>query len=336
VRKVLFNVFALLLAAGIAGAQDNFILNQYFQNGPVLNPAFTGADNFLNIQLTYNDQWSGLDEGPRTSLLSVGSQLGKPLPDFYKQYSLRISDPGLYDSLVRVVLPTAKKIRHGLGGYVSLDELAIYRHLQLMANYAIHIPVGKSAHLSIGASAGIGNERIDLAAIDLNNPDPDELYQNLLMQGGRSTAVQGDLGLALRTRVFYISYATQQLLVATLSSDEVLEQEALGHLVMAGVRLPLGTNIDLLPSGLFSMVAESSYWDVGLKARVKERTWAGLSYRSTQFVSLMGGLYFNNRFNFGYSYTVSTGGEQTIQNASHELILGIMLFKPDYKPPYLW
>jgi hypothetical protein len=80
----------------------------------------------------------------------------------------------------------------------------------------------------------------------------------------------------------------------------------------------------------------SNSWDANLKVLIKERAWAGLSYRSNETLVIMGGVYINNLVSLSYSYDYVMGAINNYTNGSHELILGLMLFKKDTKAPFLW
>ena len=67
-----------LFLISISGyCQDNFNFSQYFQVAPVLNPAFTGIDDFLDIKLNYRSQWSGFNDSPSTNYFGINGPIKK-------------------------------------------------------------------------------------------------------------------------------------------------------------------------------------------------------------------------------------------------------------------
>ncbi len=335
-QKIIFFI-VLLIVPALTKAQDRFVLSQYFQNAPALNPAFTGIDDFLNIQLTYRDQWSGFNDAPKTNFIGVFTNIRKQPPDLIKQYSLRISDPSLYDSLANHVLTTNERIKHGIGGYIVMDKQGPYNQIGGYLNYAIHIPLNRKTYLSAGIATGVFNNRLDLSKIDLRNPDDDQTYQSLLAQGGKNTSVNLNAGFSIYNRHYYIGYSAANVLNISISSDEIFNETELNHIVMGGINFPLGKSVEFMPSGRYNFVNQNNkYWDANVKIRVKQKAWAGLSYRSTKYIVFMGGVYINNLFNLSYAYDLKSSGQNTIDNGTHEIILGLMLYKKDYKPPFLW
>lgn len=335
-QKIVFFVL-MLIAPAVSKAQDRFVLSQYFQNAPAQNPAFTGIDDFLNIQLTYRDQWAGFSDAPKTNFISLFTNIKKPAPDLIKQYSLRISDPSLYDSLANHVLKASERIKHGIGGYIIMDQQGPYRQIGGYLNYAIHIPLSRKTFFSAGIATGVFSNQLDLNKIDLRDPDNDQLYQSLLAQGGKSTSINLNGGISIYNPHYYLGYAAANIIKKSITTDEIFNETELNHIVMGGVNLPLGKSLEFLPSGRYSFVNENnSYWDANLKIRVKQKAWAGLSYRSTDYLTFMGGVYINNLVNISYSYDMRSSGQNTIDNGTHEIVLGLMLHKKDYKPPFLW
>jgi type IX secretion system PorP/SprF family membrane protein len=318
--------------------QDNFYVSQYFQVGPLLNPAFTGIDNFMDIKINYRNQWGGFSDAPTTNYIGINGYLQKETQQAYKQYALRTSNPYFLDSLGQGDISLGEKIRHGIGGNIVYDVQGPYEQISGYVNYALHVPLSKKLKMSIGLSGVISNQRIDLEKIILQNPDDDDLYQSLIAAGGKNTYLSINPGVVLYSDRFYLSYAAQNLVQSAISSDEVLSSEsAINHVIMAGYKFPVGQQVKLLPSILISQKDKvSSQWDANMKVMIKERTWVGLSYRTSGTLVFMAGAYINNMFNLSYSYDYVTSELNNYTNGSHELILGLMLFKKDTKAPFLW
>lgn len=318
--------------------QDNFYFSQYFQAGPAINPAITGIDNFLDIKLNNRNQWNGFSDAPTTNYLGINGYLQKENPRSYKQYSLRISNPSYLDELQKDEVSIKETLRHGIGGHIIFDVQGPYEQISGFMNYALHIPLNKKLKLSIGVSGSISNHRIDLEKIKLKDPTNDTFFQALLANGGKSTFVDVNPGILFYNDSYYISYAVSRLIRKSISSDEItaLDQN-IDHSVMAGFKFPLKNKIFIMPSLLFNYNSQyKNTWDTNLKVLIKQRTWAGLTYRSSKALVFMGGVYINNKFNLSYSYDHQLSNLNQYTNGSHEIVLGLMLNKKDSKAPYLW
>lgn len=337
-KKKLIIVVIILTASIEAIGQDNFYVSQYFQVGPMFNPAFTGIDNFLDIKINYRNQWGGFSDAPSTNYIGVNGYFQKETQQAYKQYALRTSNPYFLDSLGQKGISLGEQLRHGLGGNIIYDVQGPFEQISGNVNYALHMPVSKKLKISFGLAGVISSQRIDLEKIILQNPDDDDLYQSLIAAGGKSTFLSVNPGIALYSNRFYLSYAAQNMVKSSLSSDEILSSKSsISHVIMAGFKLHLSSQISLLPSILITQSDQvSSQWDADMKILIKERTWAGISYRNRGALVFMAGVYINNLFNLSYSYDYVTTEINNYTNGSHELVLGLMLFKKDTKAPFLW
>lgn len=319
-------------------AQDNFYFSQYSQVGPAINPALTGVDNFLDVKLNYRSQWSGFTDAPTTNYVGVNGYLQKETQKAYKQYSLRTSNPYYLDSLPNVEISLADKLRHGIGGHVIYDVQGPFEQISAYLNYALHIPVNNKLKISIGLSANVTNQRIDVEKIILKNPIGDATYDALLASSGKSTIMNLNPGIMLYGKQFYVSYAAFRAFSTAISSDEIItDDNEIDHHILAGFQFPLSSKVKLLPSALFNFNAQyGSQWDANIKVLVNEKTWAGVSYRNSNALVFMAGVYINNLVNLSYSYDYVTSELNNYTNGSHEIVLGLMLFKKDTKAPYLW
>lgn len=328
----------IIISFGKSVSQDNFYFSQYFQVGPAINPAFTGIDNFLDIKVNYRNQWAGFNDSPSTNYIGINGTLKKESIQTYREYALRISDPGILDSLSNIQSSIKNRIKHGLGGHVIYDRQGPFEQISGFFNYAIHLPIGYKTTLSFGASASITNNRIDMSKIIVTNPDDDDYYQQLIAQGGKNTYFDISPGGALYSEKWYISWAAYKLVRIALSSDEVLDYDkSIDHKILMGLRLNLSNNTKLLPSVYYNRNKKvNDLWETNVKIMFNEKPWFGVSYRNTKALVFMAGVYVNNVFNVSYSYDYTLSNLNNYNNGSHEIHFGLMLNKKDLKSPYLW
>lgn len=338
--KIMKYVYLTLILYSIifsARCQDNFYYSQYFQVAPALNPAFTGIDDFLDIKVNYRNQWSGFNDSPSTNYIGAYGNLKKETTQSYREYALRISNPDILDSLSNIKSSFKDNLKHAIGGYMIYDRQGPYEQFSANFNYALHIPVSYRTYLSIGVSASIVNNRIDLDKIHLRD-DPDDIYNELLAQGGKNTYFDLSPGFALYNDKWYVSYAASRLFRTAISSDEVLDYDkSIDHNVLMGMRFDLSKNTKLLPSVYYKYNNNvNNFWEANVKMMFNEKPWFGVSYRSTSALVFMAGVYINNMINVSYSYDYLLSNINNYINGSHEIHLGLMLNKKDLKSPYLW
>jgi type IX secretion system PorP/SprF family membrane protein len=68
-------IFFLLLLTLRLSAQHNAMYSQYMFNGLLINPAYTGSNDVLNITLLNRTQWTSFDGAPRTSVFTAHTPL---------------------------------------------------------------------------------------------------------------------------------------------------------------------------------------------------------------------------------------------------------------------
>ncbi|MCG8311420.1 MAG: PorP/SprF family type IX secretion system membrane protein [Cytophagales bacterium] len=335
-----YSLFTILFLLTILNgySQDNFYFSQYFQVGPAINPAFTGIDNFLDVKINYRNQWAGFDDSPSTNYIGVNGYIKKDAIQSYREYALRISNPDIIDSLSNIQSSLKSNIKHGIGGHIIYDRQGPFEQISGFFNYAIHIPIGFKTNLSIGASASITSNRIDLSKIILTKPDEDEYFQQLIAQGGKNTYFDINPGFAFYGENWYLSYAAFKAIRTSIASDEVLDYDkSIDHNILMGLKFNLSTTTKLLPSAYYSYNNKvNNQWEANVKVMFNEKPWFGVSYRNTKAMVFMAGVYINNVFNISYSYDYTLSNLNNYNNGSHELHFGLMLNKKDLKSPYLW
>lgn len=120
-------LIAVLLISGVVCAQHNSGYSQYMFNGLLINPAYAGSQDALNITALYRKQWTGFDNAPNTLSFTAHTPLKN------------------------------KKVNLGL--IVTSDRFGITEQLKASLIYAYRIKLGKGG-LSFGLLGGVDSYRI--------------------------------------------------------------------------------------------------------------------------------------------------------------------------------
>ncbi|MCD6066653.1 MAG: putative rane protein [Bacteroidetes bacterium] len=123
-KKAVCIIFVCICS--FAKAQHNSAYSQYMFNMLLVNPAYAGSQDALNLTGLYREQWVGIDGAPRTLTLSAHTPFKN------------------------------KKLNAGI--VFSNDRISIYDHNRVSAMYAYRIKAGKG-FLSFGLQAGINSFR---------------------------------------------------------------------------------------------------------------------------------------------------------------------------------
>ena len=69
-KRISILLFAICFG-GILKAQQLPQITQYMSNNYAVNPAVAGMYDYYQVNTTIRNQWAGMNEGPRTSVISI-------------------------------------------------------------------------------------------------------------------------------------------------------------------------------------------------------------------------------------------------------------------------
>src|SRR5687768_8733971 len=98
--------------------QQRVQYTQYMFNGLMINPAYAGAEGPLSMSFIQRSQWAGVEGAPSTESFSAHSLF--------------------------------KEKQMGAGVSVVNDRIGIHKNLNVLANYAFHVNIGRNRYLSMG------------------------------------------------------------------------------------------------------------------------------------------------------------------------------------------
>lgn len=323
-RKLYLFVFALLAGITHSHGQGRALLGQYFQNLPAFSPAFTGANDYLDIRTGFRKQWAGFDNAPNTIFLSAYSPI-RQKRNPYQRNSLRGSSNGQYykDGIQK------SGVKLGVGGYVLMDEKGPFTELEIMPSLAVHVPMTKHTFLSMGFSGGLLNNSIDLDEITVVDEINDATYLSYVNNGASNSYFNLNFSLGIYSTRYYFSYGIMQVSRTLLSGNEQVNSDGAGtrHHLLGGYRFFAGKKWELIPN-TFLRIQDNQpfFFEAGLRARYNENLWIGASYRNDRTIVWMLGLSFNDKINFGYAYEYKNSDFDHFNGGSHEITLGLRLF----------
>jgi type IX secretion system PorP/SprF family membrane protein len=317
--------FAIVGALNIdAQAQQVYQFTQYQQNLYILNSASAGVHNYLDINLSYRNQWVGMDNSPTTYYVSANMPLGQRLDVHPQKASSRISSPSTYNSIPRSPF-------HSVGFFAAQDSYGPYSLNIVSASYSFHLPMAKELTLSFSPNVSFNSVSFDPNKAVVEYPG-DPTYANYL--GSRNQSSQLDINVAfwLYHNDFFVGYSSDQLVQdkLKLTSEVTLEQIKAHHNLIGGYKFVLNGKLALTPSVMVKYVSQAPInADVNVRLDIEERYWAGITYRSSNSLSGMLGVYLNNTVRLGYSFDLTLSTIQLRNAGSHELFLGLNIFNKE-------
>lgn len=305
----LFLFFCLI---GItANAQQDAQYSQYMFNGLVINPAYAGYKESLNLSLLHRSQWVGLQGAPKTQ-------------------SFIIDDAFFKNNIV------------GLGLSVVNEKIGLHSQASAYTNYAYRLPVGEeNERLAFGLALGIVQYSFnaDRALVE-DDTDP-------TIGAGRQSyfSPEARFGVFFNTDEFYAGFSVSNLLAPFIDPHEMGQNPFLAsgrhYFLTSGFLTELTEDIKIKPS---FMIKEDTKGPTNIDLNTfflfHETVWLGASYRTGlnwkktdvskgfRKNSVVGAveLFAAKNFRIGYAYDYTLSGLAGT-NGTHEISLGMVIGK---------
>ena len=322
IKKGYFLLLFLLLTQLLLAQSP--LLDQWFLNNYLINPAITGIERFMDVQLGSRYQWTGVDGAPTSHFISAHSPIGniRSKKGFTKTPSPSSPDEYSYQKF-------KFEPHHGIGGIIYIDQIGPFTNFELNGSYALHLALNQSLFLSTGFSLGFIRRYLNMNAISTSlQADPAIANFN------------PDMSLSVRPGIWL--YGDRFYLGGSVSEfiDSEDQKELRSSILTAGYRFDSkAESLHITPYGLLRLNSIKKHYDIGLKIDWKRQVYIGGTYRSTNETVL----YLGSSINYflGFTYLFNVGPRSTFTNGSggtHEIQLSFR-FKNKEKiscPQKMW
>ncbi len=309
-------MYCLLACCPVVFGQQRPQYTQYPFNNYLINPAFTGIENYTDLKLGYRNQWTGLEGAPQTTYVTVNTPLGENFLN---------GGAGSGNPAERSYLRTymASEPHHGIGAQFISDKAGLISQTTIAGSYAYHLGLSYNTNLAVGMTAGASQYSINTSLITVENPiDP-------TINNGNDSKWNPDIsaGAVLYGANYYAGASIQQLLSQTIFDSNTNQSKTVPHfLLTGGLRLYMTDDLSLLPSVLFKFIKPApTTFDANLKLAFRDVLWVGASYRRNDSFGTLVGFNVNSLINIGYSYDITTSNLNTVSGGTHEIVIGILL-----------
>jgi type IX secretion system PorP/SprF family membrane protein len=285
-------VLLMLMTVSLSAQQDPQY-NLYQFNPLVINPAYAGARDALQVIGAHRQQWLGFPGAPVTSCLSVHA------PVFGRKL--------------------------GVGLTVVNDEIGPRNVISAYGNIAYILKISEDMKLSFGVNAGYNRYQFNFTEISFKNGEaPAELYQNVT-----PGTLDLNSGLLLRSKSFFVAVSASHLnnpnvytyQPAATSAGEFTYKLRTHYFVMAGYSFILGDNAVFAPTVMFKSLGTVNSADANMNFLLYKKLWVGAFYRYNYGVGGLVQYLVTSKLKVGYSY--DTGLNQSGRlGGSHEVMIG--------------
>ena len=260
----------LLLISNIILAQQDALFTQYTFNKLLVNPAYAGSKDGMNLNLANRTQWIGISGAPNTLTLSAHTAV--------------------------------RENRVGLGLNILRDAIGPTVTTGFLGTYAYRL-ISETAAISFGIQAGV--LYYDFNYAEMNLRDQDYLFDPTNV---RRFVPDVNVGFYYQTEKFFAGLSSKHLLendygFVIKENTSSFERLSRHFYLMAGTVIPLVEDIVLRPSGLVKFVKGAPVQaDVNASIFFKNRFMLGASYRTEKAVALMTELGLSEKIKLGLSY----------------------------------
>jgi len=272
-------------------------ITQHMINNYAVNPAIAGMYDYYQVKTTVRNQWVGITDAPRTTILSI---YGK------------------------------KSERVGLGGLVFNDQTGPTSRIGGSASYTYSFPLTRSVKMSFALSGGFTQFKITKQGLNILDLDDKILLGGDVVR----SAPDATFGFNMYGNKWYLGAAIPQLLSANLNlmSDdytkiynEVSQANLERHFYVLGAyKHSFNPFWSIEPSLLLKSVkAASLQADFGVKTTYDDRLWFGMDYRNNGEMAVLLGYSIKERYLIGYSYDIPSSDMSGSSSGSHEFMIGI-------------
>ncbi|MFD2288918.1 PorP/SprF family type IX secretion system membrane protein [Pedobacter petrophilus] len=278
-------ILAALLGVSKVKAQTSPLLNQYFNNTYLANPAMAGLTPGATVDLAFRSQWNDIPGAP----------------------------------VIQNLTTTYGWERVGLGLNMSIDKAGLQRQTRILASYAYHLPLSSSSRLHFGLSAGFMNQRIDMQDL-IGNPNDGEIGA---YNTDHRTYFDGDFGVGITTNSLNVDFALVNLKNYFKKDNFKLINTPVVY-ASAGYKISLGDNMFQPKVAYRSFTEIADIVDIGGQFGVaNQQILFTAMYHTSKAASFGVGLHYKNKYMINTGYTTQTGALSGYNAGSFEINLGI-------------
>lgn len=299
----------------------------------LVNPAFSGINDYTDVRVGHRRQWVGFDDAPITTSLTANLPLGAG-----DKVPKRVNSPRYSSRSTATVSAPAGTIRWGAGLQFVADQTGITERNIGLFTGAIHFSISDDWQLSGGVGGGLLQYTLRFDKIQTANPDP-------IIADGRvafwrpffsaGTVLQGKnlmMGLSVlspnATRVNY-----------RIGTDYV-DNKIVPHFYGTALyRIALDDDWAVLPQVWAKLAGKSPVsLDYQVRLLYANRFWGGVLHRSQESLGFQLGLGLTPLISVGYAYEYPLSKISVSSTGSHEIMIGFRFNNRSriYCPPLGW
>jgi len=284
-----FNILVLLVVfSGLKAQEIPYIhsVDQFLNNGLIINPAYAGSREALSTTLMHRSQWLGFEGAPISQILASHTPL--------------------------------KNEKVGLGIVFDNFTIPAVQYNSLYFNYAYRMQLSGGSVLALGLKAGGYAFKETLQ--NLNLKDAVNLDPAFLPESG--FAPNFGTGAYLYNSRYFLGLSVPFLMTKSDTSKFNFDYLNYHYVLTAGYLFDFGRNFKFKP---VTMVDYNKYF-ISYQAAAhfilfNDLIWLGTAYKSNKDLTFMLEVQVNAALKIGYAYDHSFSEIASFSNGSHEIMI---------------
>ncbi|NQX82554.1 MAG: type IX secretion system membrane protein PorP/SprF [Flavobacteriaceae bacterium] len=270
-------------------SQQDIQYTQYTNSMTVLNPAYAGSRNSLNLTLLNRSQWTGVEGAPKTLLLSGNVPVNHRL---------------------------------GLGLSTVFNQTGPTKETSIHADFSYKLRLGRKGMFAFGVKTGLTALNINLS----NLPSTSDFVDPSVYENIDNTSINFGVGVFYYTNNYYLGLSAPNIIesyyftrnngnITTLSKNST-------YYIIGGYVMKLNSEFRLKGA----LLARKEYTlplSIEVSANVIQlnKFDFGLSYRLEESINAMINLQMSRFYKLGYSYGYTVANIGISDKGSHEIIM---------------
>ncbi|MBP8033082.1 MAG: type IX secretion system membrane protein PorP/SprF [Bacteroidia bacterium] len=294
-KKSLLIIIVTLFSSICANAQYDAMFTQYMFNEMYINPAYTGSKDAMAVNLTHRQQWVNFPGRPITTSFTLHGPLAND--------------------------------KMGLGLSLLNEQIGKLNRNLVYLNYSYRLKVSEKGKLCFGLMGGIHNQVNKLSELKATETGDIQVSQNT----PSIMSPNFGAGVYYYTNKFYAGVSIPRMVddsymfdpAGSIIKSNKFNASKFHYYLTAGYVFEINEDLKLKPQAMMKMVQNAPLqYDVNVNCLIKNKIWAGVSYRSSADVSALLGIQINPQFLVNYSYDYALTKIQKYSQGSHEITLG--------------
>ncbi|NPA37758.1 MAG: type IX secretion system membrane protein PorP/SprF [Chlorobi bacterium] len=293
-----FFVLMLICMTALVKGQFDAQFSQNMFNQLATNPGFAGSSGMINLTTLNRQQWVGFEGAPKTTVFGA-------------------------DAAINLF-----KSEGGVGLMFMNDEIGPFKNIIINMSYAYRIEM-ENASLGLGLSVGMINQTLDGTTLDplsgtdgntYHSTDDPAIPQNKVTDN----ALDVGFGAFYESTKYYVGFSVNHLNKPSPDFDgEFQTYFKQTVFINGGYRYKMKKHpVVLVPSLYVKTDFAALQVDVNMNAYIKDKYWAGLTYRHQDAIVILAGIELLNGLKLGYSYDITLSKLFNYSSGSHEIMLG--------------